>query len=31
MVREILPRMLMVDEGRTVADGLTDELMKDVK
>jgi hypothetical protein len=31
MVREILPRMLIMDEGRIVGDGPTDELMKDVR
>ena len=29
MVREILPRMVIMDEGRIVADGQTEELMKD--
>jgi cobalt/nickel transport system ATP-binding protein len=31
MVREILPRMVIMDEGRIVADGPTEELMKDGK
>jgi cobalt/nickel transport system ATP-binding protein len=31
MVRELLPRMIIMDEGRIVADGLTEELMKDGK
>lgn len=30
MVRELLPRMVIMDEGRIVADGATEELMKDV-
>jgi cobalt/nickel transport system ATP-binding protein len=29
MVRELFPRMVIMDEGRIVADGLTDELMAD--
>lgn len=29
MVAELLPRMVIMDEGRIVADGLTEELMKD--
>ena len=29
MVRELLPRMVIMDEGRIVADGPTEELMKD--
>ncbi len=29
MVRELLPRTVILDEGRIVADGLTEELMKD--
>jgi cobalt/nickel transport system ATP-binding protein len=29
MVREILPRMVIMDEGRIVADGPTEQLMKD--
>jgi cobalt/nickel transport system ATP-binding protein len=31
MVREILPRMVIMDEGRIVADGPTEDLMKDEK
>ena len=31
MVRELLPRMVIMDEGRIVADGPTEELMKDGK
>jgi cobalt/nickel transport system ATP-binding protein len=31
MVREILPRMVIMDEGRIVADGPTEDLMKDGK
>jgi cobalt/nickel transport system ATP-binding protein len=31
MVRELLPRMVIMDEGRIVADGPTVELMKDEK
>jgi cobalt/nickel transport system ATP-binding protein len=31
MARELLPRMVIMDEGCIVADGLTEELMKDVK
>ena len=30
MVREIFPRMVIMDEGRVVADGVTDDLMNDV-
>ncbi len=29
MVRELFPRMIIMDEGRIVADGLTDALMED--
>jgi cobalt/nickel transport system ATP-binding protein len=29
MVRETFPRMIILDEGRVVADGLTDQLMND--
>lgn len=29
MVRELLPRMIIMDEGRVVADGLTAELLQD--
>jgi energy-coupling factor transporter ATP-binding protein EcfA2 len=29
LVREIFPRMIILDEGRVVADGLTDVLMDD--
>ena len=28
MVRELFPRMVIMDEGRIVADGLTSELME---
>jgi cobalt/nickel transport system ATP-binding protein len=31
MVRELLPRMVIMDEGRIVADGLTGKLLKDEK
>lgn len=31
MVRELLPRMVIMDEGRIVADGLTGKLLKDKK
>ena len=31
MVRELLPRMVIMDEGHVVADGPTDELLKDEK
>lgn len=31
LVRELFPRMVIMDEGRVVADGLTVELMKDEK
>jgi cobalt/nickel transport system ATP-binding protein len=31
MVRELLPRMVIMDKGCIVADGLTEELMKDGK
>ncbi|MEW6094018.1 MAG: ABC transporter ATP-binding protein [Chloroflexota bacterium] len=31
MVRELLPRMVIMDEGRIVADGPTEGLMEDVK
>lgn len=30
MVREIFPRMVIMDEGRIVADGQTDELLQDI-
>jgi cobalt/nickel transport system ATP-binding protein len=30
MVRELFPRMVIMDEGRIVADGLTDQLLNDV-
>jgi len=30
MVRELFPRMVIMDEGKIVADGSTDELMEDV-
>ena len=30
MVRELFPRMVIMDEGRVVADGPTGELMNDV-
>ncbi len=29
MVRELFPRMVIMDEGRIVADGATDALMAD--
>jgi energy-coupling factor transporter ATP-binding protein EcfA2 len=29
MVRELFPRMVIMDEGQIVADGLTSELMED--
>ncbi len=29
MVRELFPRMVVMDEGKIVADGLTPELMED--
>jgi energy-coupling factor transporter ATP-binding protein EcfA2 len=29
MVRELFPRMVIMDEGRIVADGATQELMRD--
>lgn len=29
MVRELLPRIIIMDEGRVVADGLTEELLQD--
>lgn len=29
MVRELFPRMIIMDEGRIVADGLTDQIMED--
>jgi energy-coupling factor transporter ATP-binding protein EcfA2 len=31
MVRELLPRMVIMDEGRIVADGPTGKLLKDEK
>jgi cobalt/nickel transport system ATP-binding protein len=29
MVRELLPRTIIMDEGQVVADGLTDQIMQD--
>jgi energy-coupling factor transporter ATP-binding protein EcfA2 len=29
MVRELFPRMVIMDEGRIVADGITEDLMND--
>jgi energy-coupling factor transporter ATP-binding protein EcfA2 len=29
MVRELFPRMVVMDEGQVVADGLTEKLMED--
>ena len=30
LVRELFPRMIIMDEGRIVADGPTPELMEDI-